>query len=325
MTDLTSEGLVDTGSVRPRGETAVRERVAIEWPTLTLAIGIYGGWLALTAAASVLPLWLVAPPLALLITWHGSLQHEILHGHPTRWRAVNRVFGMVPLALWLPYERYKQTHLAHHVDDRLTDPLDDPESYYWTEADWRGLGTIGRALVRAQSTLLGRMVIGPFWSVGRFWVDEARRVIAGAPGARRIWAEHLVWCVPVVLWLAFVAGLPLWLYALAIVYPGTAVLLIRSFAEHKAADEAKERIAVIENAPVLGTLFLYNNLHALHHENPTIPWYRYHAVYREHRDRLIAENGGLLYDGYLDVARRFLLTSHDHPRHPTDRVPRSGA
>ena len=36
-----------------------------------------------------------------------------------------------PLALWIPYESYRISHLMHHRDDRLTDPLDDPESYYW--------------------------------------------------------------------------------------------------------------------------------------------------------------------------------------------------
>ena len=38
---------------------------------------------------------------------------------------------MVPLTLWLPYERYRHTHHVHHIDARLTDPLDDPESFYW--------------------------------------------------------------------------------------------------------------------------------------------------------------------------------------------------
>jgi fatty acid desaturase len=312
MTDLA----LDRGRSRPR------LRRAVEWQTVTLAMGIYGGWLAVTAAYPYLPLWLVSPIGALLLTVHASFQHEVLHGHPTRWRGVNTAVGNVPLSLWLPYRRYKQTHLQHHVDERLTDPLDDPESYYWTAERWELLGPAGRALVRAQTTLAGRVVIGPFWSIGRFLYDEAGRVIAGKSGARRIWAEHLLLCVPVVAWVTLVGGMPLWLYVIAMVVPGTGVLLIRSFAEHKALPEARERVAIVENARLLGPLFLYNNLHALHHERPQIPWYEYPAWYRENRDRLVRENGGLVYASYLDVARRFLFRSHDTPRHPTDRVPR---
>ena len=54
-----------------------------------------------------------------------------------------------------------------------------------------------------------------------------------------------------------------------------------------------------------------------------IPWYQYNAWYQRHRDRLVRETGGLVYDSYLDVARRYLLWSHDRPEHPTGRVPRT--
>ena len=76
--------------------------------------------------------------------------------------------------------------------------------------------------------------------------------------------------------------------------------LLRSFAEHRAASDVFERTAIVENAPILGLLYLYNNLHAAHHERPTLPWYQIPAWYRENRERLIKANGGLVYDGYLD-------------------------
>ena len=110
-------------------------------------------------------------------------------------------------------------------------------------------------------------------------------------------------------------------YLFAIVYPGTAILLIRSFAEHRATDDVDERTAIVENAPLLGPLFLYNNLHAAHHAEPMMPWYDIPKWYRDNRERLIRENGGLLYNGYLDVARRFFLKPHDKPEHPTNRAP----
>ena len=87
-------------------------------------------------------------------------------------------------------------------------------------------------------------------------------------------------------------------------------------------DAGHERVAIVENARILGPIFLFNNLHSLHHEDPTIPWYRYPAYYRANRERLIAENGGLVYDSYLDIARRFLFKPHDQVEHPMGRIPR---
>src|SRR5690349_11169601 len=86
-----------------------RQRVSIEWPTLLLILSVFAGWLAVTYFYTLLPLWFVIPTGVLLITLHGSLQHEMVHGHPTRWQDVNRALGMVPLSLWLPFERYRQT------------------------------------------------------------------------------------------------------------------------------------------------------------------------------------------------------------------------
>ncbi len=299
-----------------------RSRAAVEWPTAALTVAIYGGWLALTLAWQSLPVWVLVAGGAWFIAWQSSLQHEILHGHPTRSRRVNRLLGIVPLSLWIPYERYRRSHLLHHVDERLTDPFDDPESYYWEPGAWEALGPVGRFLVRAQTTLLGRLVIGPAWTVWQFLRAEVAAVRAGDREARRVWAEHLLWCIPVVLWVTVVCGMPLWLYILAFVYPGTSLMLVRSFAEHRAAEGVAERTAIVENAWILGPLFLFNNLHAVHHEAPTVPWYRIPAWYAANRERLVRENGGLVYDGYLDVARRFLLRSHDGAVHPFGRVKR---
>jgi fatty acid desaturase len=277
--------------------------------------------MAATLAYGRWPLLIVAPLVALLVTLHGSLQHEMVHGHPTRWDRVNRLFGMVPLSLWLPYERYRQTHRAHHIDERLTDPLDDPESFYWTPQDWAQLRPITRALLLIQQTLAGRIIIGSFWRVVMFLRPEVRAIIHNRENVRSIWLEHLVWCVPVILWLKVVCGMPLWIYFTAVVIPANGIQLIRSFAEHRARPDARERIAIVEGSWILGPLFLFNNLHVLHHEAPGLPWYEYNSRYRLIRERLIAENGGLVYRTYFEVARRFLFRAHDALQHPTGRVP----
>ncbi|MEX6506710.1 fatty acid desaturase [Jiella sp. M17.18] len=293
----------------------------MEWPTLILAIAIYAAWGALTFFHHLIPLVLLVPAAAWTIAWQGSLQHEIIHGHPTKWRAVNRALGFVPLSLWIPFARYRTMHLCHHRDERLTDPLDDPESYYWIEADWAKLSPLARGLVEAQTCLAGRLVIGPAWSITRFLWSEARAIRAGDRLLLSIWARHLLGCAVVIAWLWSVCGISPLAYLATFVYPGTALLLIRSFAEHKAEGAVSKRTAIVEGSPVLALLFLNNNLHAAHHAHPTLPWYRLPEWYREHRAALLGANGGLLYEGYKDVFRRFFVAPHDRPAHPLGRAP----
>ena len=71
--------------------------------------------------------------------------------------ASTKLIGCWPLSLWLPYSIYRSTHLAHHRDENLTDPLEDPESYYWADGSGAGSGRSGVRSLHAQTTLLGRI------------------------------------------------------------------------------------------------------------------------------------------------------------------------
>lgn len=299
-------------------------RPGTEWPTWALSIVIYGGWLALTWWHAALPAWIVFPGLIWLVAWHSSLQHEVLHGHPTRLRAVNDAIGFLPLSLWLPYHIYRVSHLRHHDDARLTDPLDDPESRYWLPEQWDLLSLWGRLLFMAQNTFLGRLLLGPAWIIGRFFYFQGRALARLHPGAWRVWWPHLLAAAGVLVWVAGVCGIDPAVYVAGVVYPAASLMLIRSFAEHRAAQGVRERTAIVENAPVLGLLFLHNNLHLVHHAWPEMSWWRIPGLYRQHRDRMLVANGGLVYDGYLDVARRFWLTPHDRVLHPLGRAPKPG-
>ena len=302
-----------------------RARPAVELPTLLLLLIAYGGWLAVTSRYGHWPLWIVAPLATLAITLHSSLQHEIVHGHPTRWKRLNRQLAIVPLGLWIPYQRYRDLHHAHHQDARLTDPIDDPESYYWTPEGWTQLSLFMRCALRLEQTLAGRLLFGSFLRIGMYLQWDVRNLWHGKPGIRAVWLEHLLWCVPVILWVKGVCGIPLWLYFVAMVVPANAIQLIRSFAEHRARPGVRERVAIVESSWILGPLFLFNNLHSLHHESPGIPWYDLPARHRQERGRLIAENGGLVYRSYFEVARRYLFRRHDVLQHPTGRAPGASA
>jgi fatty acid desaturase len=289
----------------------------VEASTFLVAALIYGGWIALTLVAARLPFWVVVPLGGWLIAWHGSLQHETIHGHPTPWPRANRLLGFAPLNLWLPYERYKSLHLAHHRTEHLTIPGLDPEARYLSATH----GRLARAAAWTSATLAGRMLLGPPIEIGGFLVSEARALAAGEPGVRRAWAIHLAAAAAIWAWLRWACGLGLAEYLAAFVYPGAALSLLRSFAEHRADADPARRVAIVEKAPVLGLLFLNNNLHAAHHAFPGASWRRLPGLYAEHREALLQANGGLVYRGYAEVARRFLLRPHDDLVHPAERKP----
>ena len=146
--------------------------------------------------------------------------------------------------------------------------------------------------------------------------DLVRDAWRGKDGARAVLFWHLIECVPVLIWVVGVCGMPLWVYLAAFVYPGMSLAMVRSFAEHRAAPKPEKRTAIVENARILGPLFLFNNLHVAHHLRGGLPWYQIPTFYRLNRAALIERNGGLVYRSYFDVARRYLLTPHDRPVHP---------
>ena len=292
-------------------------RARVEWPTIGLAVVVYGLWLLATFAYRALPWWALIAVGAWTIAWQLNLQHETIHGHPTKNRLVNDAIGCWPLSLWLPFSLYRSTHLAHHRDERLTDPLEDPESYYWTGDRWSRPRPAGAQRSRTPSRRCSDASSSAPRSRSRArsaW-RSARPGAAREARARRL-SWHLIQCAPVLIWVIGVCGMPLWLYVACFVYPGASLALVRSFAEHRAAPEAERRTAIVENARILGPLFLFNNLHVAHHLRRGLPWYQIPKFYRLNRAALIERNGGLVYDGYFDVARRFLLKPHDRPVHP---------
>jgi fatty acid desaturase len=290
----------------------------LEAPTWILAFTIYGGWLALTFWWRAVPLWLAAPVGTWLCAWHMSLQHELMHGHPTRSARLNGLLAGPPLNLWLPYAIYRDSHLRHHDDAHLTDPLEDPESTYMPRADWDRAGPARRWLHCARNTLAGRLLLGPACTMAGFWLGQARRW--RSLDSWRVWLGHAAGIALVLAWVRGVCGINPLLYVACCVYPGTALILLRSLAEHRAAARPEDRTAVVEQAGLLGLLFLNNNLHILHHDQPGLPWYALPTQWRRLRPHLLHGRNGPVYRGYADVARRYALRPQHTGPHPAPHI-----
>jgi len=280
-----------------------------EWelPTWGLVAAIYGGWLALTWFATVLPLWLLLPAGIWLAAWYYSLQHEVIHGHPSPWRWLNDLIGYAPLNLLIPYPIYRDSHIQHHTRENLTLPELDPESFYFRAATWARMPGFVRFIHVANNSLVGRLSIGPAVAAVMFAISEAKRIGRGDYSHVGHWLVHIGLVAGVLYWVAVICGMPIWLYVAAFAYPGLALTLMRSYIEHQDAADPDHRTAIVECQTLLGILYLYNNLHVAHHDVPGLPWYRLPGYYVANRAEILTRNGGYVFHGYRNVVRNYLF------------------
>jgi fatty acid desaturase len=306
--------------------TRRRERgLAIEWPTVGLALGCYAAWLSIGIF-----LWPAFPLLALIslgivLALQSSIMHEIAHGHPTRNARVNEAFAFLPIGLAWPFRRFKALHLRHHADERLTDPFDDPESYYRALWHHEQLPPAMQFLLKLNNTMVGRFILGPWLSSIGFFIGDAKLMLGGDKAVQTAWALHAAGLVIVLPIIIFGFGIPIWLYVLVPVWIGQAIISIRTFAEHQWSERPEGRTIIVERSP-LSFLFLNNNLHFVHHKVPTVAWYRLPKLFREKREEWVGMNHGYVVPNYFALLKSFAFKAKEPVVHPVlRRVPEAGA
>ncbi|NMG38802.1 fatty acid desaturase [Chelativorans sp. ZYF759] len=299
--------------------TSTRRRApTLEWPTIGVIAACYGSWLA-----AGIWLWPAYPMTALaivtlMVAWHSSLMHEASHGHPTRNAALNELLVALPIGLVWPYRRFKTLHLRHHADERLTDPFDDPESYYRALWQYRALPNWLQLLLRVNNTMLGRLAIGPLLANAGFLAGEVRLIRTGDRQVLRAWLNHLGGLAVVLPVILVLFDMPLWLYILVPAYLGQSLIAVRTFAEHQWSERPDGRTIIVERSP-LSLLFLNNNLHLVHHKMPNVAWYDLPAQFRARRSEWLKLNGGYAYAGYWALLRDYAFRSKEPVTHPVLR------
>jgi fatty acid desaturase len=287
-----------------------------ELPTVALGLVLYGSWLALTWYHAAIPGWLLVLLGGYVTQWHFSLQHESIHGmrHWPAW--LRTAFVWPPIGLWMPYPVYNRSHSTHHVNFNITHPQRDTESYYQMQAAWAGYGKAHRTLLMLNQTLLVRLAIGPFLRLYKLAKKETARIRSGDYSNAPHWVTHAISVAVLLWWVMGVCEMPLWKYLLCFAYPGMSLGMLRTFTEHRYGERPMERVAIVESNTLMGVLFLYNNLHLVHHRCPTLPWYRIPARYRAERAELMECNRNFYYRGYLEIVRRFTFKPVFDPAHP---------
>lgn len=287
----------------------------IEWLTLLLIAVAYGGWFGAGALLYPQSAVIALIFMAVFNALHSSLVHEVIHGHPTRECRVNMALVFVNPALIWPFHRYRKMHLCHHADERLTDPFDDPESYYRALYVYDAFPAWAKMILALSNTLVGRLVLGPPMSTIALILTDGAAVLRGDTAVIRAWILHLIGLIPVLLCITLVFEIPVWLYLLTACYGGAAIISLRTFAEHQWHETPEGRTIIVERSP-LSILFLNNNLHLVHHQNPTAPWYDLPRLYQENRAHWAALNHGYIYPNYWKLFQSYALIAKEPVAHP---------
>lgn len=289
-----------------------------EMPTWLVAIAIYAAWALLVLFHRDVPWWALMPLGAYVIAWHYHLQHEAIHS----WRSVpewlRRAVVWPPIGIWQPYELYRRSHSTHHLDEQLTRPGIDPESFYHAHARWPAYSAARRAIHLVNQTMLGRLAIGPALRLYKLVLVEGGRLMRRDTSNLALWGRHAIGCAVILWFVTGVAGMAFWEYALYFLYPGLSLSMMRALIEHRWGERPEHRIALIESNWVFGLLYLWNNLHLVHHLYPHLPWFYILGFYRRNKDALLEANRHFHLTGYGEVARRWAVVPVYVPSHPVD-------
>jgi len=286
----------------------------LEWPTITVIILCYALWL-------IVGFWLypISPLLTLCImvilsALHSSLTHEAIHGHPTKNRLINEALVCFPLSLIYPYRRYRQTHLLHHRNTFITDPFEDPESYYLAWWQFKPMPYPVKQLLRVNNSMAGRLIFGPLLSALAFITSDIRKMSKPSSAIWLGWLLHLPPCA-IVLYCLYLMGIPFWVYLLGVCWPALSLMSLRSFAEHRWHETPEGRTIIVEHSP-LSWLFLNNNLHVVHHYHPMEPWYKLPALYKKDREKWQKRNDGYVYKNYFELWKAYGFKPKEPVVHP---------
>ncbi len=290
----------------------------VEWPTVLLIIVVYAAWFALCAYGHMMPavFWILVAGFLTALYW--SIVHEAVHMHPTHNAVLNQALVWLPIGWVYAYGRFRDGHLHHHQTGELTDPFDDPESWYLAQHDWKATGAFSQALLKFNNTLSGRMLVGPMIVLWRMVRDDTKAMVAGGTTGATVakaWLLHVPPVIVLALIVAAITDVNFWQFAAA-AYLGVSLILVRTFLEHQAAEDFGERTVIIEDRGLFGFLFLFNNLHVVHHTRPGLAWYLLPGFYKAHRAQFIKRNNGYVYPDYWAVFKKHFFKPKEPVPHP---------
>lgn len=267
-------------TTRFEAEVARRHCPDIAWPTIALTFGCIGVWIGASwlALDGIVPLWLamVLNTVALyaIYTPVHDASHNAVVPRNRRLGWVNTVIGtMAGFPIFMFYHTHRKSHFLHHA--HTNDPQ-DPDTFLMGNF-WHVV------LVKTPLSEINQLNGWKLW--------KACAALKLSPSERR--QTLIQYAVTMALLIGLVVagyGWELLLLWLVPWFVGEHVMQVTFgwFPHHDHTETGRYRDTRIALFPGGDLLLLQQNLHLVHHMLPTVPFYRYRAVFDELRPTLLA-------------------------------------
>ncbi len=224
-----------------------------ELPTWLLIVTVYGGWFACVAGWQTLGLMPATLLLIWFTTWYMSLRHESLSmGIPPGWHGLTSCWDAAAgglVSLW---------HLPRQPPGAPSQPSADaprgrPRIVLCDGGKLAALLCRQRRLIHLRNTFWGRLLLAPLMDIIHTLNSALRAFREGDRRAIAMWSLHLLLLTGLLTWMAAQGFSPLW-FVLAVSYPALALTKVRSFLEHRAADDPLARSVINEAGLLAGAV-----------------------------------------------------------------------
>ncbi|MEN9646405.1 MAG: hypothetical protein RL238_3074 [Actinomycetota bacterium] len=286
-------------SVVDESEVVRRYSGRVAWPTVLLCLALLAGYTGAIVgwATGVLPLWagfiINAAITYAFYTVHHDANHKAISGRQERWRWLDTACGAIAaVPLQLSFKGWSAEHLRHHA--YTNDPARDP--------DFQVAGPLSAIPIKwMMANVFGIIGALPYGDrlVGKIVAKmvPAGAAPAGEPNQRLKQEQKRIRRYQRIGFIALIASIPLGLFVPTFFLwwlPGrVGVLILVIFFQwmpHVPYDDTSRYKNTRINTFLGSTWLLFQqDYHLIHHLYPTVPWYRYRAVYREVRPLLEAE------------------------------------
>lgn len=263
------------------------QRPYIAWPTIMLAVaGLLVYALAITAQHyGLIPAWLAVACTSIAAFWFFTVFHDASHNSLSQNKNINDWLGRLAVCFLIMLPLYGANRFIHMQHHRFTNEADDLDPDTWA-------------------------VSGPRWQIPLRWmVQDIRYYTYYIPKmSQRPRAELVESAWAIVFFLVTVGGLVAagfgWEVLLYWFLPGriAIVMLVLTFSvlphvPHEVTqkdDKYRATNVRVGYEWLLSPLLLNQNYHLVHHLYPTVPFYRYLAVWRAKERFHRAQNPMLL-------------------------------
>ncbi len=275
-------------TIKQEADVGRRHTADSAWPTLALTVVLLTGFIASTGSAfsGEMPMAYAAVVNGTIIYACYTVFHEAVHYNivPKRrnLRWVNVVAGaLVAVPLWMFFHHHRRSHMIHHFK---TNMAEDPDQYaigaFWpvvlVKIPWAVLSYLNPVLLHRECVVFKvddgerRLCMALFMLYGAF----VAAVVTAGFGYELLVLWFIPWLVGNTFMLFFFAWVP----------------------HHDHSETGRYRDTRISLWPGGDALMLGQNMHLIHHMIPSIPFYRYRAVFDEIRPLMEQNNARI--DGF---------------------------